>query len=81
MAGQNAPIWYSPLTETQLLFNNPKFSDVRFLVDGETVYGHKIMLAMGSPVFESMFYGELKEKREVFEIEDLESVSFKNALR
>ena len=63
------------------LFNSPEMSDVRFLVDGQTVYGHKFVLAMGSPVFKSMFYGELKEQREVIEIKDLTSVGFKNALR
>ena len=72
---------YRTQDETQSLFNNPKWSDVRFLVDGQTVYGHKLVLAMGSPVFERMFFGELKEKREVIEIEDLTSVGFMNALR
>ena len=72
---------YSPLTETRSLFNNPDLSDVRFLVDGQTVYGHKFVLAMGSPVFKSMFFGELKEKRKVIEIKDLPSVGFMNALR
>ena len=72
---------YSPLTETQLLFNNPKLSDVRFLVDGQTVYGHKLILSMGSPVFERMFFGEWKEKREVIEIKDLSSVYFVNAIK
>ena len=56
-------------------------SDVRFLVDGVTMYGHKQVLAKGSPVFESMFYGQLKEKRKVIEIKDLTPVGFKNALR
>ena len=72
---------YRTQDETKSLFNNPKWSDVRFLVDGQTVYGHKQTLAMGSPVFERMFFGELKEQREVIEIEDLTLVGFKNALR
>ena len=72
---------YSPLTETRSLFNNPKLSDVRFAVDGQTVYGHKLILAMGSPVFERMFFGELKEKREVIEIKDMSSVDFMNAIK
>ena len=76
-------IWepYRTQDEIRSLFNNPKMSDVRFLVDGETVYGHKQMLGLGSPVFERMFFGELKETREVIEIKDLSSVGFKNALR
>ena len=72
---------YSPLTETRSLFNNPEMSDIRFLVEGQTVYGHKQILGMGSPVFKSMFFGQLKEQREVIEIKDLTLVGFKNALR
>ena len=72
---------YDPRNETRSLFNNPKWSDVRFLVDGQTVYAHKVILTMGSPVFESMFFGELKEQSDVIEIEDLSLVGFKNALR
>ena len=76
-------VWqpYRTQDETRSLFNDPKLSDVRFLVDGQTVYGHKVILAMGSPVFESMLFGELKEKREVIEIKDLSLVGFMNALR
>ena len=76
---ENAP--YDTRTETRSLFNSPEMSDVCFLVDGQTVYGHKVILGMGSPVFKSMFFGDLKEQREVIEIEDLTSVGFKNALR
>ena len=81
MDGANVLKPYDPRNETRSLFNNPKWSDVRFLIDGQTVYGHKQTLAMGSPVFESMFFGELKEQSDVIEIEDLSLVGFKNALR
>ena len=81
MDGANVLKPYDPRNETRSLFNNPKWSDVRFLVDGQTVYGHKFVLRMGSPVFESMFFGELKEQSDVIEIEDLSLVGFKNALR
>ena len=81
MDGANVLKPYSLLTESRSLFNNPKLSDVRFLVDGQTIYGHKQILALGSPVFERMFFGDLKEQREVIEIEDLSLVGFKNALR
>ena len=80
MDGENVSP-YDPRIATRSLFNNSELSDVRFLVDGQTVYGHKFVLAMGSPVFKSMFFGELKEQREVIEIEDLTSVGFMNALR
>lgn len=72
---------YGPRDGNQSLFNNPKMSDVSFLVGGQTVYGHKLVLGLGSPVFESMFFGELKEQQEVIEIKDLTSDGFKNALR
>ena len=81
MEEENVSRPYSTQEETRSLFNNPKRSDVRFLVDGQTVYGHKFVLSMGSPVFDRMFFGELKEKREVIEIEDLSFVGFMNALR
>ena len=81
MDAKNVSDPYSPLTETRSLFNNPKWSDVRFIVDGQTVYGHKYVLRMGSPVFESMFFGELQENQDEIEIRDLSLVGFKNALR
>ena len=79
MDGEN--VLHDPLQGNRPMFNNPKLSDVRFLIEGQTVYGHKLILAKASPVFESMFYGELKEKREEIEIKDLTLVGFKNALR
>lgn len=66
---------------TKSLFNDPRMSDIRFLVDGQIVYGHKVILGMCSPVFQSMFFGQLKETREVIEIRYLSSTGFKNALR
>ena len=72
---------YDPLQGNKPMFNNKELSDVRFLVEGQTVYGHKFVLAKASPVFKSMFYGELKEKSEVIEIKDLTLAGFKNALR
>ena len=81
MDGKNAPVASIRKIGRKLLFNSPKMSDVRFLVHGQTLYGHKQILGLGSPVFESMFFGELREQREVIEIEDLTLVGFKNALR
>ena len=81
MKGATVSMPYCPQSEVKSLFNNPELSDVRFLVDGQTVYGHKFVLAIGSPVFKSMFFGDLKEKGAVIEIKDLTSVGFMNALR
>ena len=78
---ENVPETFGPRDGNQSLFNNPKMSDVRFLVDGQTMYGHKQVLGLGSPVFESMFFGQLKEQRDIIVIEDLTTVGFKNALR
>ena len=65
------------------LINNPKLSDCAFLVGEQRtrIYVHKLVLAISNPVFESMFFGELKEQRGVIEIKDLTLVGFKNALR
>ena len=72
---------YNPRNETKSMFNNQKRSDVRFLVEGQTVYGHKVILGMGSPVFHSMFFGDLKETRDTIEIEGVSLIGFKNALK
>lgn len=81
MDGENVPTVFGRKDGNKRLFNNPELSDVRFLVDGKTLYGHKLILAMGSPVFNRMFFGELKEQRDVFEVPDLTLVGFMNALR
>ena len=82
MNGQNIPTMaLGPQLRNKPLFNSPRMSDVRLMVDGQMLYGHKLVLGLGSPVFESMFFGELREQREVIEIEDLTFVGFKNALR
>ena len=81
MENENVLKPFNPLNETKSLFNNQKQSDVCFVVEGQTLYGHKLILGMGSPVFYSMFYGELKETRETIEIEGISLIGFKNALR
>ena len=81
MDKENDPVSYDPAEGDKPMFNNQELSDVRFIVEGQTVYGHKFVLAKASPVFKSMFYGNLKEQREEIEIKDLTLVGFKNALR
>ena len=81
MDEESAPAASARQIGSKSLFNSPKMSDVRFVVHGEMLYGHKQILGLGSPVFESMFFGEMREQREVIEIEDLTFVGFKNALR
>ena len=67
---------YAIENQTQYLVNNKKFSDVKFLVGDEIIYGHKLILALGSPVFENAFFGELKENQNEIEILDLPPVGF-----
>ena len=62
----------------KFLFNNDRLSDVKFVVrngDGKSestqvIPAHRFILAMGSPVFEAMFYGELAEKSDTIELPD-----------
>ena len=57
---------------TKFMMNNHLFSDVKFVVrksDGgaeskQVIPAHKFVLSIGSPVFETMFYGELAETRD-----------------
>ena len=62
---------------TAFLFNNSLMSDIAFVLtdpDGIQVRvpAHKLVLAISSPVFEAMFYGELAEKRREIELPDTE---------
>ena len=62
---------------TAFLFNNSLMSDITFVLadpDGTQVRvpAHKLVLAISSPVFEAMFYGELAEKRREIELPDTE---------
>ena len=65
---------------SKFIFNNDLFSDVNFVIgkrDGESGRGkrsklvipaHKLVLSIGSPVFEAMFYGELAETTDSIEL-------------
>ena len=69
---------------SKFIFNNDLFSDVKFVfgsMDSESSPGkrrkqvipaHKLVLAIGSPVFEAMFYGKLAETRDSIELPDCE---------
>ena len=63
---------------------NSKFSDVSFLVGEEKVLvrGHKAILALGSEVFERLFFGPMKTTSDQpIEIPDLTPVGFLNAVK
>ena len=69
---------------SRFIFNNDLFSDVKFVIgkmDSESSKGkrrklvipaHKLVLSIGSPVFEAMFYGELAETTDSIELSDCE---------
>ena len=62
----------------KFMLNNDRLSDVKFVAsktDGESeskqvIPAHKFILAIGSPVFEAMFYGELVETKDTIELPD-----------
>jgi len=74
---------------TKFMLNNDLFSDVRFVVrksDGESeskevIPADKVLLSIGSPVFEAMFYGELAETRDSIELPDCEYESLLELFR
>ena len=52
------------------LFNNPKRSDITFIVGRpggpcERVYGHSLVISLGSSVLDELFEGDWKDKEEV----------------
>lgn len=60
-----------------------EWSDCMFLVGNSPkvmVSGHKMILAMASPVFEAMFYGGMAETNEIIPIMDLQPEIFKALL-
>ena len=60
------------------MFNNELLSDVKFVVrqggseSTKNIPAHKFLLAISSPVFFAMFYGELAETKDSIDISDCE---------
>ena len=71
------------------MLNNDRLSDVKFVVansNGESeskqvIPAHKFILAIGSPVFEAMFYGELAETKDTIELPDCDYESLLELFR
>ena len=71
------------------MFNNVLFTDMKFVVRGtngeseskKVIPAHKLVLAISSPVFEAMFYGELAETRDSIELPDCEYESLLELFR
>ncbi|KAJ2944476.1 hypothetical protein O0L34_g3822 [Tuta absoluta] len=66
------------------LLRSGQWSDCSFLVGSEphqvAVSGHKLILAMASPVFEAMFFGGMAERNEPIPILDVQPDAFKALL-
>ena len=72
----------------QAIFNQEILSDVKFAVcnfqagsESKTIPAHKFVLAISSPVFYAMFYGELAETKDVVEITDCDYEGLLECLR
>ena len=71
------------------MLNNDRLSDVKFIAtksNGESeskqvIPAHKFILAIGSPVFEAMFYGELAETKDTIELPDCDNESLLELFR
>lgn len=67
------------------MLHNKSFTDVTFIVGpphaSKKYVGHRVLLAMTSPVFEQMFYGEMADKSKIIRIPDLAPIGFENLLR
>ena len=65
---------------TTFIFNNQLLSDVKFVVPASTgeseskkvIPAHKFVLAISSPVFFAMFYGQMTETTDSIELPDCE---------
>ena len=64
---------------TTFIFNNELLSDVKFVVpvstgesEGKVIPAHKFVLAISSPVFYAMFYGQMAETTVSIELPDCE---------
>ncbi|EDX02985.1 uncharacterized protein LOC6526060 [Drosophila yakuba] len=80
--------WQNSLTELkdrgQYLLHSEKWADCHFLVGSapaqRLIAGHKLLLAMASPVFERMFYGNLPDKTDPIVIPDVQPEAFEALL-
>ena len=71
------------------MLNNDRLSDVKFIAtksngqseSKQVIPAHKFILAIGSPVFEAMFYGELAETKDTIELPDCDNESLLELFR
>ena len=73
----------------KFILNNDRLSDVKFIAtksngkseSKQVIPAHKFILAIGSPVFEAMFYGELAETKDTIELPDCDNESLLELFR
>ena len=72
----------------EFMFNNELLSDIKFVARESSQGGsvkkipaHKFLLAISSPVFFAMFYGELAEKKDSIDVSDCEYESLLELFR
>ena len=73
----------------RFILNNDRLSDVKFIAtksnceseSKQVIPAHKFILAIGSPVFEAMFYGELAETKDTIELPDSDNESLLELFR
>lgn len=59
------------------LFNTPTYSDIKFIVEGHTIYAHKVIITMLSEAFQGMFASGMRESRDgTVEIKDISHRTF-----
>lgn len=88
MEQNNAVDWQISRKEVrqraQYLLETGQWSDCKFLVGSESnqqvLEAHKLFLAISSPVFEAMFYGNMAEKNDTIPILDVQPDAFKALL-
>ena len=71
------------LERNKYMLNNPLMSDIKFAFpdSARTIPAHKYVLAVSSPVFFAMFYGDLAETRDTINIIDCQQDIFLHFLR
>ena len=52
--------------------NNPRLSDVCFLVNDKKIYAHRLLLALSNAEFERLFFSSVEEQFEMIPSERLE---------
>ena len=73
---------------TKYIFNTALLSDVKFIVpvsngerESQVIPAHKLVLAIGSPVFFAMFYGQMADTRDSIELPDCDYESLLELFR